>query len=113
MQTLLRARGALVGAVAAMSICAYHCRTCGAHFTSLGAFDGHREGPAGSNRVCSFPDSAELVELTGTCKIGDPTMPSVAVTIYSTERAARARDYFNGTNARQTLSANAKPATAA
>ena len=95
------------------STCSYHCRTCGAHFTSLEAFDAHREGPAGGNRTCSFPESAELVELTGTCKISDPTTPSVAVTIYSTERAARARDYFGDTNVRQTASANAKPATAA
>ena len=26
------------------TFCGYHCRACGGHFTSLEAFDAHREG---------------------------------------------------------------------
>jgi hypothetical protein len=93
--------------------CAYHCRACGSHFTSLEAFDGHREGPAGGNRICSFPESAELVELSGSCRVSHPTLPLVAVTIYEHAKAGRLREYRKAENAREALSTDAKSATAA
>jgi hypothetical protein len=66
-----------------MTACTYHCRSCGGQFTSLEAFDAHREGPAGSHRTCTFPElpeGVELVEHTGACKIAaDP--PQTGVTM--------------------------------
>ena len=95
-----------------MTACRFHCRACGCHFTSLEAFDGHREGPAGSNRACTFPDDSRLVERTGICEIGDPAMPVEGVTIYAA-RPGRAADYFGSVGGRQTLAANAREAVPA
>jgi hypothetical protein len=71
--------------------CAYHCQSCGGHFTSLEAFDAHREGPAGTHRACTFPElpeGVELVEQTGSCKIA--AGPSaVGVTIYALVRPGK------------------------
>lgn len=75
-----------------MTTCVYHCRTCGGHFTSLRAFDAHREGPAGSDRACTYPDAAGLVERTGTCNIVNPA--SVGVTIHEHPSAEQAREAF-------------------
>jgi hypothetical protein len=55
--------------------CIYHCRGhpfggCDSHFTSLDAFDGHREGPYDGERVCVEPadvDGLELVTAEGRC----------------------------------------------
>ena len=77
--------------------CSYHCRACGAHFSSLRAFDAHRSGPM-DDRRCDFPDDAELVERTGICKISDPTQPQVGVTLY--ERAD-SQDYRSRMEDRQ------------
>jgi hypothetical protein len=84
-----------------MTACKYHCRSCGGHFTSLRAFDAHREGPAGSNRDCTFPEDAPLVERTGVCKIGGE-LPLAGVTVYELAGAQtlglleRPRDSLNG-----------------
>jgi hypothetical protein len=50
-----------------MTYCRYHCRTCGAHFTSLEGFDAHR-----ADFECSWPDlpaRSEWIEKLGVCKI--------------------------------------------
>jgi hypothetical protein len=65
--------------------CQYHCRRCGGHFASLKAFDAHREGPVSGECECTYPDDSRLVELTGTCEIGDPTTPKINVTLYAEE----------------------------
>ena len=92
-----------------MTTCAYCCRSCGGHFTSLEAFDAHRSGPFDGERVCSYPDDASLIELTGTCKIvAGP--PQVGVTVYEHERAGKLRDYRQAQNARPTRSTDAKRA---
>jgi hypothetical protein len=78
----------------------YHCRGCGAHTSSLEAFDAHREGPAGSDRACSFP--TQLVELIGVCEVSDPEAPKADVTVYAAERAQGARRYFRGIEGAQT-----------
>ena len=46
-----------------MTTCRYHCRGCGAHFTSLEAFDAHRAGPMHA-RHCDLAD-VPLVERFG------------------------------------------------
>ena len=84
-----------------MNWCRYHCRRCGSHFTSLEAFDAHH-----GDEPCSFPPS-ELAETSGACRIGDPTR-TAAGTIYTTERASRAADYFHPTNGPQTGRAERK-----
>jgi hypothetical protein len=94
------------------AFCRYHCRCCGSHFSSLEAFDAHR--PRNLSRGgCEWPEDAPLVELSGSCEIGDPDRPVSAVTLYSTERSARARDYFQGENGPQALPAKPKEAVAA
>lgn len=60
-----------------MTTCRFHCAACGAHFTSLRAFDAHRQGPW-DDRRCEFPD--ELIERTGVCKLSGP-VPRVGVTV--------------------------------
>jgi len=67
-----------------MTACRCHCRRCGSHFTSLEAFDAHHQGSGESLRPCRFP--ADLVEIRGTCKLSDPTLPLSGVTVYSTVR---------------------------
>ena len=91
------------------AFCRYHCRACGGHFSSLEAFDAHRSGPF-EDRACSYPDDAGLVELDGTCKVADPDRPQVGAAVYSTERASRAKDYFNG---RERAPANRREVVAA
>jgi hypothetical protein len=86
--------GALMsGGMPAMSAahCRYHCRACGSHFTSLEAFDAHREGPAGSHRTCTFPElpaGVELVEETGVCNLASDTA-EIGVTIYALIRPGK------------------------
>lgn len=76
--------------MARVATCRYHCRPCGAHFTSLAAFDAHREGPMDA-RHCEIPD--DLVERDGNCGIVyDP--PKVGVTLYEHPSAALARTHF-------------------
>ena len=49
-----------------MTWCRYHCRRCGAHFTSLEGFDAHHEG-SGENLIpCTFPGDEEFEEPAGT-----------------------------------------------
>jgi hypothetical protein len=70
--------------------CTHHCRECPSHFTSLEAFDAHREGPAGGDPACTFPElqeGAEWVEQTGACKIACPQ--AVGATIYSLVRQGK------------------------
>jgi hypothetical protein len=88
------------------SHCRYHCRSCGGHFTSLRAFDAHREGSAGSNRDCTFPEDAPLVERTGVCKIAGE-LPLAGVTVYELAGAQTLRDYWN---ARESVSMHGKQA---
>jgi hypothetical protein len=73
------------------SHCRYHCRPCGGHFTSLEAFDAHREGPAGTHRTCTFPElpaGVELVEQTGICNVASDTA-QIGVTIYALVRPGK------------------------
>lgn len=58
-----------------MTICRYHCRACEHHFTSLVAFDNHRQGG-----VCLIDSS--VLETKGTCKIGDPDNVLQDVSVY-------------------------------
>jgi hypothetical protein len=74
--------------------CTYHCRSCGAHFTSLEAFDDHHEGSGASLKPCAFPDGHGLVERTGVCKLGS-SAPQVGVTVYESRRAEASRAYWN------------------
>ena len=90
-----------------MSICRYHCRPCGAHFTSLESFDAHRVGPMDARR-CELADAA-LVELSGTCNIAGP-MPIVGTTVYEHERAKGYREYRKGENVRENAPTDAKQA---
>ena len=51
--------------------CTYHCRGwpfrgCNSHFSSLQAFDMHRQGPYDSERVCKDPAEAGLEPWTHT-----------------------------------------------
>ncbi len=69
--------------------CRCHCRRCGARFTSLEAFDAHHEGSGESLRPCVFPDEAELVEVIGTCEIGDPGEPASGAVIYRLVREGK------------------------
>jgi len=55
-----------------------------------------------SDRRCTFPDGAKLVERIGTCRLDDPTRPLHGVTIYEHESAARAREAFRGIGGRET-----------
>jgi hypothetical protein len=84
-----------------MTWCRYHCRRCGSHFASLEAFDANHGGSGEGLEPCTFPDDAHLLETAGTCVIGDPANVATG-TVYSTERANRAADYFRPTNGRQT-----------
>ena len=74
-----------------MTTCTYHCRPWDSHFTSLRAFDAHRQGPAGARR-CEFPD-AGLAERIGGCKLADPDVPKVNVTLYELESSEGYREY--------------------
>jgi hypothetical protein len=99
------------------AFCRYHCRACSSHFSSLEAFDQHRGGPM-DDRHCEFPDDADLVELQGVCRISefdDETAQPITVmgTIYSTERATQAADYFRGLEGRQTAPVGRKSASGA
>jgi hypothetical protein len=70
--------------------CSHHCRSCESHFTSLEAFDAHREGPAGGDRACTFPElpkGAGWVERTGACRIAGT--PAIGVTIYALVRPGK------------------------
>ena len=96
---------AAAGEGCAVTRCRYHCRPCGGHFSSLEAFDGHRSGPLDARR-CSYPDDADLVERPGgTCTIADPGCSIGEITIYSTERAERARERFTTRAERQAAGA--------
>lgn len=70
--------------------CTCHCRACGAHFTSLRAFDFHLKGTP-QDRHCEIPES--LVEREGVCKIAGAT-PILNVTVYEHASAERARERF-------------------
>lgn len=84
--------------------CTYHCRSCESHFTSLEAFDAHRE-----NYECVWPDDAPLVEIEGgVCKIGNPTHPKVGVTLYRHESAIRVHDHHRALEAVQTAQTGRK-----
>ena len=73
--------------MAAVKTCTYHCRGypyggCDSHFSSLNAFDVHRQGPYDGERVCVEPADVEDLEPTeGRC---DHQRPKVehAVTIW-------------------------------
>jgi hypothetical protein len=96
-----------------MTHCRYHCRACGGHFASLEAFDAHRAGSYEA-RSCYWPDSAPLVEVPdGICAIAEPLHPRSGVTIYSTERAARAKEHFEARRSRQAAGANVSEAVVA
>lgn len=94
------------------AFCRYHCRSCGGHFSSLGAFDQHRPRNRSAGG-CEWPEDAALVEVEGCCKIGDPDRPLSGVTLYSTERAQRARDHFGGQNGHEAPPAKAREAVLA
>jgi hypothetical protein len=84
--------------------CRYHCRSCGAHFTSLQAFDAHRVGPW-SDRRCELGD--ELAEIPGgVCRIEDPTRSRIGVTLYAHPDGEGIRSYFRGREAAHTPPTN-------
>lgn len=61
---------------AVTTYCQFHCRSCGAHFTSERAFDAHRAGSHRENtRHCIDPSTVTgrdaVTELIGTCRISD------------------------------------------
>ncbi len=93
-----------------MRFCRCHCRACGAHFTSLAAFDSHRQGFA-----CVWPESG-LTNVEGDCLISDPTAPLRRVTLHEHVDAERAREAFStagegvsGTGSPQTARTERKP----
>ncbi len=69
--------------------CKYHCRACGAHFTSLVAFDSHR-----ANLNCINPKGVKgLRQLIGECRIsGAITLKDEA--IFELEQADELRKYY-------------------
>jgi hypothetical protein len=76
--------------------CTHHCAACGAHFTSLRAFDLHREDGG-----CTFPDHAPLVDLIGVCAIADydedaKPIRREGVVVYQLTGAVSVREYFAG-----------------
>lgn len=85
-----------------MTFCRNHCRGCGSHFASLESFDAHHQG-SGANLVpCAFPGEAPLLAITGgTCRIDDPDRPLTGVTVYTTERAQQAAEYFRSLRGRE------------
>lgn len=83
-----------------MTHCRYHCRGCGGHFTSLEAFDLHRDGPYDA-RECAYP--VDLAEHEGVCATVSPTRSGV--TVYSSPRADRAGNYFRAENGAHTAPA--------
>jgi hypothetical protein len=86
--------------------CAYHCRTCGGHFTSLEAFDAHRR-----NCECVWPDDSGLVEIpNAACKLADPDTPEIGVTLYESGRTQRYRDYRRAYERRETAQTGRKRA---
>jgi hypothetical protein len=75
--------------------CTYHCRQCESHFSSLEAFDAH-----GPGRPCKWPDDSRLVEIAGgVCRIGDPDVPKLNVTLYAAQRGQAAKDRLEGLQA--------------
>lgn len=74
--------------------CTHHCRRCGAHFSSLAAFDAHHAGSGAAHEPCVFPEDAPLVELEGgICSIaGTETKTGVAISEHAS--AAQIRDHF-------------------
>lgn len=60
--------------------CTYHCRSCGGHFTSLEAFDAHRQ-----EARCTYPDEIVFLEQLGDCDISD-AKPRKGVTVHSVHR---------------------------
>jgi hypothetical protein len=85
--------------------CRCHCRSCGACFTSLQAFDSHRVGPW-QDRRCELGD--ELVEIPdGECHVADPLRPKTGVTLYGHPDAEQAQRYFRAIESRETARTNA------
>jgi hypothetical protein len=108
MNTKTRRKGRAFVRADRQSTCRYHCRSCGGHFTSLEAFDAHRR-----SYECVWPNDSGQVEIpNGVCKIADDQALE-GVSIYSTERAERARLHFRGENGRESASANAREAVPA
>lgn len=72
-----------------MTNCTYHCRPCGAHFTSLTAFDLHRQ-----EGKCSFTGlSKKLKKTEGTCNISDGK--SHPAKVYELARTEEYRKFRN------------------
>ena len=82
-----------MGAVAAMSTttCAYHCRACGSHFTSLRAFDAHRSGL--DERQCWAEGDPPLVDRVGKCEISSFAHPLGRVLLHEHVAAEDYRRY--------------------
>ena len=75
--------------------CKYHCRACDSHFTSLAAFDCHRQGTA-QERSCADPDTAERLQIVteqGLCDISGPS-DREPVILYEHDTADRLRAVF-------------------
>lgn len=77
--------------------CRWHCRGCGAHFSSIKAFDTHRVGefdrPRGESggRACRAPDPADgFVRQEGICAVDDHQEAAVWTLAASLEWARRA-----------------------
>lgn len=65
--------------------CTNHCVKCGAHFSSLGAFDAHREGPPDARR-CRNPERVARLAAKSThgrCDLAAPELRVNGVAVWS------------------------------
>ena len=72
-------------------VCTYHCAACGAHFTSLEAFDLHRDGDHAVKRYCLDPDEVPRLAVAtteGFCRLAKPGQELPDVVLYRSRRHA-------------------------
>lgn len=81
--------------------CTNHCRSCGRHFSSVSAFDAHRQGEYGlpkhslEGRRCTGPEHIEkpaLEVVSGACAIANPGEPLGEVEIWRERVSPDARE---------------------
>ncbi len=64
------------------TLCRYHCSACRTHFSSLNAFDAHRDGDHATGRYCDEPADDErfaAVAENGVCTMYAVERVNVAV----------------------------------
>ena len=95
-----------------MRHCAYHCRECGGHFTSLEAFDAHKP-PWSPGEECEWPEDAPLVEVAGGfCEISDGIRRG-GLTLHEHRKAQTYRNYRKGLGSRESAETQRKQAVPA